>query len=722
MGGTAINDVGFRFTPPNLQITITYYQLPKIMTNTIETENFINNLEKVAKVRTSVASSLNNIATTLEGAEIAGKDASGGFGFEREIEDIQAASKNLRDGVFRLMVLGDMKRGKSTFLNALIGENILPSDVNPCTALLTVLRYGKEKKVTIHFNDGKSPQSLDFKNFKRNYTIDPAEAKQLEKQKKEAFPDVEYAEVEYPLTILEKGIEIVDSPGLNDTEARNELSLGYINNCHAILFVMRATQPCTLAERRYLENYIKGRGLSVFFLINAWDQLKESLIDPDDEEELEESEYRLRRVFKANLEEYCIVEGHNIYEERVFELSSIIALRRRLKNASASLEGTGFPEFIGALNAFLTQERAIQEFRQARILGRQANTRVKEAIARRVPLLEQDVKELKQRISSVEPEFKKLTEIRDSFQQEIREVRDEKATAIADSFRDYVLKLGDTFEADFLQYQPDLNFLDFFSPGKRETFEKELAAAFEKYISDRLAAWTVTVEQKMDAAFLQLSRRAAHYGASYTKVTDKITEKLTGQKVKSFSSNSPEDDSPAWAKWAMGLFSLARGNLAGVAMAGAGFDWKNILLNLITVVGVGGIIATVTGITLGPIGLALLGLGVGVMQADKARKKLVQATKKELVKHLPQVAQEQWQPVRDAIKECFDTYEAEVTERINDDIKSRQAELDNLLKQKEEREINRGEELARLNKLETDVSGEYEKIESVYQAFLKAVG
>ena len=63
-----------------------------------------------------------------------------------------------------------------------------------------------------------------------------------------------------------------------------------------------------------------------------------------------------------------------------------------------------------------------------------------------------------------------------------------------------------------------------------------------------------------------------------------------------------------------------------------------------------------------------------------------------------------------------------MTERIDDDIKSRQAELDNLLKQKEEREINREEELGRLNKLETDVSGEYEKIESVYQAFLKAVG
>ncbi|NEN93215.1 MAG: dynamin, partial [Okeania sp. SIO3H1] len=350
------------------------------MIDKIEVENFIQDLAKVAKVRVEVAESLEKIAQTLETAEFVGKETSGEFGLNREIEDMKASSKNLREGVFRLMVLGDMKRGKSTFLNALIGENILPSDVNPCTALLTVLRYGVEKKVTIYFNDGKNPEDLDFQSFKRNYTIDPTEAKKLEKEKKQAFPDVDYAVIEYPLPLLEKGVEIVDTPGLNDTEDRNELSLGYINNCHAILFVMRATQPCTLGERRYLENYIKGRGLSVFFLINGSDQIRESLIDPDDLEELAEASAKIRKVFYANLAEYCIVDGQDIYPERVFEISSLPALRRRIKDSFASLEGTGFPEFMGALNTFLTKERAAQEFRQAQTLASQANSRMKEAI------------------------------------------------------------------------------------------------------------------------------------------------------------------------------------------------------------------------------------------------------------------------------------------------------------------------------------------------------
>ncbi|HLO88671.1 MAG TPA: dynamin family protein [Nostocaceae cyanobacterium] len=683
------------------------------------TDRFIDDLGRISQTRTEISISLSKIADIINQAELAGDSSSGKLSLSRDIEDIKAASKNLQQGVFRLLVLGDMKRGKSTFLNALIGENLLPSDVNPCTAVLTLLRYGPEKKVTIHFNDGKSPQSLDFQSFKYKYTIDPAEAKKLEQEKKQAFPDVDYAVVEYPLTLLEKGIEIVDSPGLNDTEARNELSLGYINNCHAILFVMRASQPCTLGERRYLENYIKGRGLTVFFLINAWDQVKESLIDPDDTQELAAAEGRLRQVFKANLGEYCIVDGQDIYEERVFELSSIQALRRRLKNTQADLTGTGFPEFMGALNTFLTRERAVAELRQIRTLSRQAVNNTREAIDRRIPLLDQDVNELKKRIESVEPEFTKLNSIRDQFQREIFSTRDQQARGISESFRSYVLNLGNTFETDFLRYQPELNFFDFLSSGKREEFNSALQKAFEKYIADKSAAWTLTAERDIDDAFRSLSRSAAQYGASYSQVTEQITEKLTGQKVSVNAKTSVEDDnSPGWAKWAMGLLSLSRGNLAGFALAGVGFDWKNILLNYFTVIGVGGIITAFTGIILGPIGFALLGLGVGILQADQARKELVKTAKKELVKYLPQIANEQANTVYNAVKECFDTYEREVSQRINDDINARKSELDNLLKQKETREINRDTELKRLQKLQTDVTEELRKIETAYSNLL----
>ena len=686
-----------------------------------DSQNFLQDLGKVAEVRAEIADTMAVIAHTLTEAEKVNQQQSGKLELEQDIEDIGKASTNLRNGVFRLLVLGDMKRGKSTFLNALIGENILPSDVNPCTAILTILRYGEEKKVTVYFSDETEPEIIDFATFKTRYTIDPAEAKRLEQEKKLAFPHVSHAIVEYPLTLLEKGIEIVDSPGLNDTEARNELSLGYINNCHAILFVLTATQPCTLGERRYLENYIKDRGITVFFLINAWDRVKDSLIDPDDPEELAEAELKLQRVFKANLAEYCQTETQDLYDQRVFPVCSLMALRKRLKDNYADLSGTGFPAFMGALKAFLTQSRAIAELRQAKVLSEQTNVRVKEAVSRRLPLLEADIEDLKAKVESVAPEFELLNEICTDFKQEIARISDQKSTAIANSFSDFVIDLGNTFETDFIRYQPSLNFLDFLSSGKREIFERELTNAFEQYVNDKLTEWSRSAEHEMELAFAQLSQIATVYGGNYTNVTNKITEKLTGQAIPRFSSN-PEDNSPAWAKWAAGIFSLARGNLAGVAMAGAGFDWKNIMLNFVTVYGVGTIITAITGLVLGPIGFALLGLGIGVFQADQARKELVKVARKELVKHLPQIAQEQSPKVAQAIADCFSTYEAEISLRMDRDIESRKAELDNLVEQKQTVEIDRGVEIARLEQLETEIDRAAAKIDSLYQSYQKAIG
>lgn len=676
--------------------------------------SLIGDLDRFAQARYQVATHLSQIAETISKSEVEGAEASGKLGMERECEDISIASENLRKGVFRLMVLGDLKRGKSTFLNALIGENILPSDVNPCTALLTILRYGKEKNVTVYFKEGKPPERLDFGKFKEKYTIEAKEAKQLEELKEQAFPDVDYAVVEYPLPLLEKGIEIVDSPGLNDTESRNELSLNYINNCHAILFVFRATQPCTLEEKRYLENYIKGRGLTVFFLINAWDEIRKGIIDPDNIEALTEAENTLRQVFQTNLTDYCQVDGKNIYPERVFEISSLNALRRRLKNPEDGLEGTGLTEFMTALNKFLTQEKAIAQIRQAKTIAQQTYIRLHDAIQRRIPLLKEDVEELKRRIDSVEPEFQKFQEIRDIFQNEIHAMRDKKARAIADSFRTFVLEWENTFELDFLRYQPDIGFWDFLQKGRREEFNAAFKQAFEQYLNDKIAGWELTAQREMEEGFSQLSRSAASYGATYNQVAQSINEKLIGQKLYATGKINSEDSSPSWASWAMGFMSLASANVAGLVLAGAGFNWQNILVNWIAVLGIWSFLSifSVTLIT-GPIGLMLLSLGVGVVQTDQIRKEVIKTTRKEFAKYLPQVAQEEWQPINQAVRDCFDAYEREVTKRINNDIKSRKSELENLMEQKQSREINQENELARLKQLDGDVLTESRGIESL---------
>ena len=157
---------------------------------------------------------------------------------------------------------------------------------------------------------------------------------------------------------------------------------------------------------------------------------------------------------------------------------------------------------------------------------------------------------------------------------------------------------------------------------------------------------------------------------------------------------------------------------------GAGFDWKNILVNSLSVIGIYSFLAifSIPILLTGPIGILLVGLGVGALQAEQGRKELIKETKKELIKYLPQLAEEQGQVIHQAITECFDTYDREVMNRLNDDIKSRRMELDNLLQQKQSREINRDSELNRLQKLEADFISECRTVNRVYESLISYNG
>jgi hypothetical protein len=319
----------------------------------------------------------------------------------------------------------------------------------------------------------------------------------------------------------------------------------------------------------------------------------------------------------------------------------------------------------------------------------------------------------------VQPEFDQLVTIRDQFKDEIRIVGERQASASSNSFRAYLPELAATFEADFIRYQPELKFFDFLQKGKRQEFEAALRLAFERYLLDKIAAWSLTAQQEMEAAFLGLAQSATQYGESYAQVTERMTEKLTGQKVIPHAALRAEDNSPGWAKWAVGLYALTMGDVGAVAMAGTGvFNWKQILVNFGSAALVTTMVYVVTGVFLGPVGIALASLGLGGFSAEAARRKVVQTMRQELVKLLPQIAQEQSFQVYQAVKECFDTYQQEVVKRMNDDIHSRKLELDELVRQKEDHEINQQAEERRLGLLDNKLLSQLHEVEDAYDQLI----
>ena len=663
------------------------------------------NLEQLSLVRHGIVNCLEEMTAILTEAEIQGENTSGKLSLGGEIEQLQTVSNNLRQNKFRLLVLGDMKRGKSTFINALLGEKLSPSDVNPCTALLTVLRYGKKKQVTIYFKDGSQSKTIDLVTFKQEYTIDYSEAKLLAQRQQLAFPNVDRAVIEYPLPLLKGGLEIIDSPGLNDTEARNELTLKYIYQCHGILFIFRAIQPCTLAERRYLKNYLQG-DITTFFIINAWDEIEKGLVDPEDTEELNLAQTKIRQVFHANLAPYLTPET---YTQRVFELSSLNALRQKNGDREADLTNTGMTQFVDALNSFLHQEKAIAEFKQGQRIATQIVNKVNQAVDRRIPLLDETISNLNQKIVAIEPEFQQLADIRDRFQQEIKQAKNKQTQKIADSFAEYILNLEQTFEADFLASQPDLNFADFLDKNKRDEFQTAFKQAFERYMNDRLASWEFSAKQKLSASFDRLNGLGQKHQLDYDQVIAEIDRKLLGSRftVDKYSSNSNRV-SP-WADNISDIFFGVPDNINGTIDSFNTF-WQTVLASICITIGLRIVGLLFTSVALNIFGAILLGFGTIALQAEYVRRQFLDLTKKEFIKYLPQIVESQKPLVINAIERCFDTYEKQAIDKINLDLESRQSELANLVEQKQNRQINRDVEIERLHRLKNNITAQLREI------------
>jgi small GTP-binding protein len=158
------------------------------------------------------------------------------FGADVEAEDLKRL-REARDslaGLFLLVIAGEFNAGKSSFINALLGERVLPEGVTPTTDRINLLRYGPEE----------SEQLLEAYLLERTY---PAE--------------------------LLREINIIDTPGTNAIIRRHEeLTRDFIPRSDLVLFVTSADRPFTESEREFLEN-IHRWGKKVVFIVNKIDIL-----------------------------------------------------------------------------------------------------------------------------------------------------------------------------------------------------------------------------------------------------------------------------------------------------------------------------------------------------------------------------------------------------------------------------------------------------------------
>jgi GTPase SAR1 family protein len=168
-------------------------------------------------------------------------------------------------------VLGQFKRGKSTLVNALIGEAVLPTSVVPLTSIPTFLRSGSVRKAAVLFQNGRAPEEFvamdgdDLKSFLSQFVTETANPQNR--------LGVSHVEVTHPAPILEKGVALIDTPGIGSTFRHNtETALNFLPQCDAAIFVVSADPPLTEVEVEFLEQ-VRGMASNLFFILNKVDYL-----------------------------------------------------------------------------------------------------------------------------------------------------------------------------------------------------------------------------------------------------------------------------------------------------------------------------------------------------------------------------------------------------------------------------------------------------------------
>jgi Dynamin family len=166
------------------------------------------------------------------------------FHSQRVAEESVGLAERLREGRFYVACIGQFKRGKSTLLNALVDDKILPTGVVPITTVPTVLRYGAKREARIRFEAGSW---LD---------IAPCELTQYvsEERNPENAKRVAGVEVFLPSALLADGMCLVDTPGLGSVFAGNTAATqAFVPHIDAAIVVLGADPPIAGEELSLVE-------------------------------------------------------------------------------------------------------------------------------------------------------------------------------------------------------------------------------------------------------------------------------------------------------------------------------------------------------------------------------------------------------------------------------------------------------------------------------------
>lgn len=322
-----------------------------------------------------MAQQLETAASALNGVE----------GFQSAIEDIKNRKEKLIHQDYTLVLFGAFSAGKSSFANALLGDNLLPVSPNPTTASINMLKQATREHphqtvlvkwksrqhieadiesltgLKLTLSDFLSENPTDLVKDKRHqaflqavqtgYNVVHANLGTEEIIPFEEFGDhvtketlscfIEQITVYLENEFLKQGVTLIDTPGADSVNARHtDVTFQFMKHADAILFVTYYNHAFSKADEQVLQQLGKVKGAlekdNMFFIVNASDLAK-------DEEEVN----YVTSYVADNLANF------QIRQPRLFALSSLLGLRE--KQTSRKLN-SGLNKLELELNNFIRNE------------------------------------------------------------------------------------------------------------------------------------------------------------------------------------------------------------------------------------------------------------------------------------------------------------------------------------------------------------------------------
>lgn len=217
------------------------------------------------------------------------------YGFRR-MNGLQDLINRINQDNFKVLVIGKFSTGKSSLINALLGDEVLPDSLNPCTAYINEVTYGDEPKAAVSFKNPLPPNWelwVQDEQVKAHilqhaggqvpdYIVDDLDALAdcvtipYDEDEEEPIATLDNspfakAVIYYPSELCKNGIEIIDSPGLDESEDRTAVVDKYLKKVDAVIYVTTNIATGGDGDKEIIAQYLDSNEIkNVFFVCNLF--------------------------------------------------------------------------------------------------------------------------------------------------------------------------------------------------------------------------------------------------------------------------------------------------------------------------------------------------------------------------------------------------------------------------------------------------------------------